>query len=175
VKDFNQKQLNFVQSMGRGFQQDQSLDALPWVAGALLIFVLFVVALSYAIKKRYAIRGRLQYFYRKLKGEPVKDFRFSKSAEVVIQMPFGPERIARANTRNVSRSGMYVRLNPPLKKGDIFQFLLVLSEKLKIKGMAEVVWIQTKWTEHHPSGMGCRFKSISEEDRNRIHLFLRKN
>lgn len=159
--------------MGRGFSEARTKENLPWLMGGLALFIFLIVILAFALKNWFRLRGYYHYFYRKLTSEPVKDFRYERQADVVIQMPFGPDLVHRANTRNISRNGMYVRMNPPLKKEDVFSFLLVLSDDFKLKGKAQVFWVQDRWSEHHPSGMGCKFLNLSESEKNRLHAFLR--
>ena len=76
------------------------------------------------------------------------------------------QAFVKAYTGNISRGGLFIRTDCPLKKGE--QFLLKLqlpdlSEPIKIN--CEVAWARTQSEgETRPSGMGVKFCEMSKRD-----------
>ncbi|MBW1742797.1 MAG: TIGR02266 family protein [Deltaproteobacteria bacterium] len=79
-----------------------------------------------------------------------------------------------ARTENVGNSGLFIKTETPLQKGE--QFLLELqlpgiADPLKVKG--EVVWAKKKEGEtHQPNGMGIKFVQISKEDAQTLKEYI---
>lgn len=172
-KDFNPDQREFLNSMQRGFESFTSSSTSSQrlfllVIGVFIAFVLVVAVIHY----RRPIIGRFKYWGRVLSGS-ANTQRKRKSLEVAIQVPRGPDPVVRTNTINVSPNGMYVKLNPPFSVGEVFKFRLALKGNRAIVGQAEVVWVQPRWSEHHPTGMGCKFQRLSQEEKLMLSIILR--
>ena len=80
----------------------------------------------------------------------------------------------RAYTGNVSTSGLFIRTEKPLDKGQGFILKLKLpdiSEPLQIK--SEVIWSRKEANEQgQPPGMGVKFTAISKKDNQLLKEFL---
>ncbi len=161
--------------MGRGFKNldMSSRDALIILAG-LIAFFLIIFALAYILNNKTTLWGRLQYLGRLLEGKGRTPKRVKRFSEVVLQVRFGPDPTYRTQIQNLSSGGMFVKMNPPLELGERFRFLLNLNKNDSVTGDAEVVWIQHKWSPHHPSGIGCKFLNLTDTDKNLIRAYLKR-
>jgi len=193
MRHFNNEQRSFLDSMSNGFSNNTSDDQLIYLAWFFIVgFVLLVAVIFYLTKNWYFLRGRVIYFYRLIRGKgPVHDrvtrtlditiqipnpkYSVPTSSEITIKTPTPSHFMIQTKTYNLSPNGVFVKISPPLKKGEKFKFVLFLTAEDTFSGFGEVVWIQNKWTEHHPTGVGCRFLHLDEADRNRLRLFLKKN
>lgn len=174
MKDFTQPQQDFVDSMGRAFRATGDLNH-----GVILMIVLglffSIIAFIYFLHQRWHwVRGKWIFIQKYMAGRAQWSHRKSKRMGVTIETPYGPDRTLHTSTEDLSPSGMFVRANPPLKKGDTFRFVLTLSTDERIIGTAEVKWAQNRWSQHHPSGNGCRFVNLSQEDQAKIRTSLKK-
>lgn len=172
MKDFNQPQQDFVNSMGRAFRTAQDIDRGTIILVGLGIFITLIITIYILNQRWHWVRGKWIFLQKYFAGDAVSTSRKSKQFEVVVEIPYGPDRTLRAMTEDLSPTGMFIRLNPPLKKGEIIHFLLVLSPDQKINARAEIKWAQNRWTEHHPSGNGCKFLNLEPEDQKKIRLSL---
>lgn len=160
--------------MGRGFRESKANDQA--ILFGVVVTVLFLsIFLLYSLNRRWHwIRGKWVLIKRTLSGAAVSKPRIRKRYEVTIEQPYGPDRTRQCITEDLSPTGMFIRHNPPLKKGDKVRYSLGLDGDERIRGLAEVMWSQNRWTEHHPSGNGCRFIDISADDQKKIELSLKK-
>jgi len=84
------------------------------------------------------------------------------------------QAFVKAYTGNISRGGLFIRTDCPLKQGE--QFLLKLqlpdlSEPIKIN--CEVAWARTQSEgETRPSGMGVKFCEMSKRDNQRLTQYF---
>lgn len=164
----------FLQEMSRSMG-DRSLSTETIIDYLVLILgVLLGLIVAYLLwNSRGFWRGRIVYLKKKLKNQTTAAPRYKASVEIAVDA-WGPQNIVHTTTANLSDGGMFIKLNPPLKVGDIFRFRLRLSQMERILGSAEVMWVQNKWSEHHPTGIGCKFHNMSSEDQNRIRLWIRQ-
>lgn len=81
----------------------------------------------------------------------------------------------KAFTGNISKGGLFIRTEQPLKKGE--QFLLKLqlpdlSETIKVK--CEVMWAREQSeTEKRPPGMGVKFYEMTKGDNQLLNQYFR--
>jgi type IV pilus assembly protein PilZ len=80
-------------------------------------------------------------------------------------------------TNNISKGGTFIRTLKPLAVGTEFLFVLSLpapTEQLELTG--EVKWLVTEEeaTADKPAGMGIKFKFASDDDRVRVHQFVKR-
>jgi len=101
--------------------------------------------------------------------ERVSEFTSRKQDRVqkTLSLSFrDPQSFVKAYTDNISKGGLFIRTERPLKKGE--QFLLKLhlpelSEPMKIN--CESVWTREQSeTEKRPPGMGVKFCEMAERD-----------
>jgi len=84
------------------------------------------------------------------------------------------QSFVKAYTANISKQGLFIRTEHPLREGE--QFLLKLQlpnlfEPVKVK--CEVVWARVPSdTEKRPSGMGVKFREMSEGDSRVLNQYL---
>lgn len=71
-------------------------------------------------------------------------------------------------SKNLSRTGMFIRSERPQPTGSRFDFILQLGDDFKIvQGRAEVVWNRASSEgEDQPPGMGIRFLSLDRSSEN---------
>jgi len=90
----------------------------------------------------------------------------------VLSLSFkSKEGFVKAFTKNISSTGIFIKTNKPLPKGERISLKLSLpdvSKSLKIGG--EVAWSrgETDDQEKHPLGMGVKFVDISAADRKKL-------
>lgn len=174
MKDFNEQQRDFVNSMGRAFRSARDVDGVTVLFVGLGLFIAFIAVVYFLNREWHWIRGKWIFIKKYFEGRNPVANRRTTHYEVVIEPPYGPDRTLHTTTEDLSPTGMFMRMNPPLKKGEIFHFLLVLPDETRIDGHAEVKWAQHHWSEHHPSGNGCRFLNLKPELRNKIALSLKR-
>lgn len=166
----------FLQEMSRGaINRSADFDALKDVLSILGPLIVLILLIYLVIKNQKWIEGKFVVLKKRFSGKPVGGDRYRSQMDVVLNLPIGLGQITRTTTANISPGGMFVKLNPPLERDQIFRFRLNLSERESIAGTAEVMWVQDRWTERFPTGVGVRFKDIPEKDRNRIRLWIQKN
>lgn len=158
-------------ALDRGFDLP---DVLPFaiISGAVLLLGLG----SHQIwKHRHSIQRRLTYYRKRISGvaSPTEK-RFEAKTSVAIILPFPHKPTERTYTVNLSSGGMYVKMLEPYEVNTTFEFLLHLDDEEKIRGTALVRWRQQSWSEQHPSGMGCEFLDLSDEDRQKLKAFIKK-
>lgn len=160
--------------MGRAFRSAGDLDRATIaliVIGTILLFIILIYSLH---QRWHWIRGQWIFLQKYFAGRASATFRKSRSYRVVLEPPYGRDRTLHTITEDLSPTGMFVRVNPPLKKGEIFRFMLSLPNGDRIQATAEVKWAQNRWSKHHSSGNGCRFLELSESDREKIRLSLQR-
>ncbi len=166
----------FLQEMSRNIA-NQSADADKVRMGVIIgllafgTLILFIIIYSY---RRYLF-GRLVVLRKFITGQVVARARYKAHVEIILDAPLEKERVLRTTIENLSDGGMFVKMNPPLKRSELFRFRLLLSDTERIEGSAEVMWVQNRWSEHHSSGVGCKFHQISDQARNLIRLWIRRN
>jgi uncharacterized protein (TIGR02266 family) len=166
----------FLHEMSRGV----STQTADWgtFGKVFLLFaaiLTFLVLMVYLVKNHTRLKGRWIMWRKKMAGKVVGGDRYSSQVEVVLNIAHGRGRIERSTTANISPGGMFVKLNPPLERDDFFRFRLNLTNDKPVTGTAEVMWVHDRWSEKFPTGIGVRFKDLSETDRNRIRLWIQKN
>ena len=143
-----------------------------WLSLGIAGFILFFFGIGLGYQYRWWFRGKYIYLRKMFRGEAVAKDRESKACEVVIQLPNQGQPF-RTRTENLSPNGMFIRMDPPLMKGDNFRFLLNLSIDESVAGTAEVRWNQTKASARLSPGMGCKFFQMNEKEKLRIRKHLR--
>ncbi|MDB5037901.1 MAG: hypothetical protein JWQ35_1429 [Bacteriovoracaceae bacterium] len=166
----------FLREMARGIAEQHSESGSLWIVGVSIGSLLALILTgNYIYSNLDLLRGRWIRLKKILGGAPRGKPRYKVKVDLVIDVPLLGEKVYRTTTANLSPSGMFVKVNPPLARKEIFRFRLGLPGEEGIMGTAEVLWVQSVWTEHHPTGIGCKFTSISDTDRNRIRLWIQKN
>jgi uncharacterized protein (TIGR02266 family) len=100
-----------------------------------------------------------------------KETRVQKSLSLTFK---DRQSFVKAYTGNISRGGLFVRTERPLKQGE--QFLL----KLQIPGLSqpikvscEVSWVtKESYTEKSPRGMGVKFCEMSKQDSQILNRYV---
>lgn len=78
-------------------------------------------------------------------------------------------------TRNISRGGLFIACEDPLRRGTEVDLLFTLPGGRRIEALAEVTWVRERAAcgpEIFP-GMGVRFVQLAEADRRAIRTFMR--
>jgi hypothetical protein len=164
----------FLQQMAQGFSSErESPEIIKLVLLITAAVLAFIFILNFTIRNASKIRGAWVFLFKKLGGRETGPPRYHISVDIVLDVPFDLEPVCHTTTANLSPSGMFVKINPPLKQREIFKFRLNLSKDISIFGSAEVMWVQDRWSEHHPTGIGCKFRNISDADRNKIRAWLK--
>lgn len=165
----------FLRGMSEGIHgaKEQSIDIFPIAICIILIGLLIILAI--ALKNKYKIRSVFIRLKKRMKGNLVPSDRFKVKADVTIELPDTPHEKIRSVITNLSRHGMFIKLNPPAPIETEIKFYLFLSGDITISGVAEVKWVQNGWSEHHPSGMGVKFIDMTQENENQIRLWLQRN
>jgi uncharacterized protein (TIGR02266 family) len=87
---------------------------------------------------------------------------------------FSDHNIFTALTMNVSEGGMFVATRTVMPVGSyvVVHMRLPLDDD-PITALAEVRWVRAEpLGEHVPAGMGLRFGTIDERDRDRVRFFV---
>lgn len=158
----------------KGSFQDGSSDSFFWGLVIFISITAFVSTLVMLHLKSYQIRGFMIRLKKMLMGTYRPSRRYPSAASISILLPFGPDKVEHTQTVDLSVGGMFVKKIDPLPVGEIFEFYLEVGEVDRMLAEAEVVWVQKKWSEHHPSGMGCKFRNLTQKNKNRIRLYLRQ-
>ena len=76
------------------------------------------------------------------------------------------QAFVKAYTQNISKGGLFIRTDRPLKQGEQFLLTLKLADSPNpINATCEVVWARTQSEgETRPSGMGVKFCEMSKRD-----------
>jgi Tfp pilus assembly protein PilZ len=69
---------------------------------------------------------------------------------------------------------MYIKTKDPFPQNSTFQFVLELSPKNKLQGVALVRWVKAFSDREGPAGMGVEFLQMSAEDKNKIRAYLKQ-
>ena len=96
--------------------------------------------------------------------------RSSKRVPVKLQVDYKSEgHFLFENATNISEHGVFVHTNKPLDPGTVVELQFTLPEsreKLKVRG--EVMWVnpyRKEQEKNYNPGMGVRFESLNEVDR----------
>lgn len=168
----------FLRGISGGIQssREEPIDTqLLMVGGFLLVAIILVLV---ALQNKYKVRSMMIRIKKKITGELIKTERYRIKRDVSIELPSNTDEVVRirTNTTDLSRHGMFVKLNPPPPLETIVKFNLFLTEgKPSISGSAQIVWIQNGWSEHHPTGVGLKFLDLTVENENQIRLWIQKN
>ncbi len=157
-------------SIREGFETPNPLGAAA-IGIAILLFIGFIWFFR-AYDLRHFFSGRIKYWRRVMRGEPVSTDRIERNIEVLLTLPTDPLPF-RTKTFNISPHGMFIRMDPPMSVGDHFKFILKISPDRSISGRAEVKWQHWKATPLTPRGMGCKLFHVSEEDQNFLRKYLK--
>ncbi len=156
--------------------REQPLDLSLIIAGVMLFAVL--IAVFIALQNKNRIRSLIIRIRKKMKGELIKTERFQIKRDVSLELPSTNDEIFRVRTSTIdlSKGGMFVKLNPPPSLDTAVSFHLFLKDNSpSISGTAQVVWIQNGWSEHHPTGVGLKFLDMTADNENQIRLWIQKN
>lgn len=84
------------------------------------------------------------------------------------------QTFVKAYTENISKGGLFIRTDRPLKEGEQFLLALGLADSPEpINVTCEVVWTRTQSEgETRPSGMGVKFCEISQQDTKLLNRYL---
>lgn len=158
------------EAMVRGITA-QDLFEIIAVVGVSLGFSFSII---WILRHRRMLRREITFWFKLLAGKAEwSDRRWEASYPVSIVIPMSPKPLERHTTVNVSKGGMFLKTMQPYDLNTSFEFILYLSDQEKISGTALVRWVQSQQTLNTPRGMGVEFIGLSENDLNKIRLFLR--
>lgn len=168
-------QIEFFDSLQRAFSRSESK---PWilVIGLMVAMIIIVcaLALGWVYNNRYSLFREFYYFLDSLQQKnKTNSSRKKAQFTVLVFTKNTAEIIAKAETIDLSQNGMFLKLFSPLELNTEFDFEIKLNEDSKIIGSAKVRWVQKTWNKHYPTGMGCQFLDLHEEDRQKINKILR--
>jgi uncharacterized protein (TIGR02266 family) len=133
--------------------------------------------------------NKLSAYFRTILVTAVKRFRnhiersceFSTRNDVRVQKRLtlsfkDSESFVRAYTGNISRGGLFIQTNQPLKQGEQFSLKLQLPgipQPMEIE--CEVVWSREQNdTQHKSPGMGVKFCEITQGDSQMLNQYLQE-
>ena len=84
------------------------------------------------------------------------------------------QTFVKAYAENISKGGLFIRTERPLKEGEQFLLTLQLADSSEpINATCEVVWARTQSEgETRPSGMGVKFYKMSQQDTELLNRYL---
>jgi len=100
-----------------------------------------------------------------------KEARIQKTLSLIFK---DRQSFINAYADNISRGGLFIRTEHPLRKGERFLLKLQLpdlSEPMEVK--CEVAWTrQQSDTEKRPSGMGVKFREMTKRNNQILHQYF---
>ncbi len=161
--------------MGEAFR-DSDADARSILFGVgMAIFVVGVISLALILKHRFYLKGRWTFLKRALQGRAVSRDRLRIRREVLVRNPVGGDILDQVVTIDLSAHGMFLKMSQPLERTEKFDFTILSKEDDRnVRGTAQVVWVQKKWSPFKPTGMGCRFVFMTKDDEVKLHRILKE-
>jgi uncharacterized protein (TIGR02266 family) len=171
----NQNYEKFAASVYQAFREDfKPLHILLFIFIFVGSFGLGFLA-AWIYKERRRLRRRFTYYWERVSGQLTSDSRrFYFVTPLALIPSFTSSSTVRTATVDLSVGGMYIKTKDPFPQNSTFQFVLELSPKNKLQGVALVRWVKAFSDREGPAGMGVEFLQMSAEDKNKIRAYLKQ-